>query len=75
MILSEDYVKSTIVVNIPARLQLRRVRNPQAHGRCVAGGAVLVVHGGIGAGDWTLEDVEEYERPLGDEQLYLSCQA
>lgn len=37
---------------------------------CVAGGAVLVVHGGIGRGDWTLEDVEEYERPLGDEQLW-----
>ena len=37
---------------------------------CVAGGAAFIVHGGIGAGDWNLEDLVDLERPLDEDELW-----
>lgn len=37
---------------------------------CVAAGAVFIVHGGIGDGDWDLEDLATVERPLNEDELW-----
>merc|ERR1719473_493091 len=37
---------------------------------CLVSDRVLVVHGGIGDGRWTLKDVETVPRPLTGDQLY-----
>jgi hypothetical protein len=39
---------------------------------CVVAQKVLVVHGGLGDGRWTLNDVESIERPLKGDALYSS---
>jgi len=36
---------------------------------CVVAKRVLVVHGGIGDGQWTLADLQAVKRPLGDDHL------
>lgn len=39
---------------------------------CVVGGRILIVHGGIGQGRWTLRDVENVPRPLTGDVLHES---
>lgn len=36
---------------------------------CLVGERILVVHGGIGDGNWTLNDLRQVRRPLNHEQL------
>lgn len=37
---------------------------------CVVGNRILIVHGGIGDGNWDLERLRSVQRPLNNDQLY-----